>query len=197
MLPTAYFHATIPVPDELRQQLRANQRDGDGALLKAAATAIVELARDRRFVVRPSAHGLDRWGHGRRARRPPHLDTAAVLSSARPLPSDRRRHLPRWPLLVSCPSGLPGSTQGLGQAVRGKLKALLGRRRPDLVLPASVWRKPWIVHITAWRAGKQAVLDYLARYVFRLAITNTRLVGLNDHAVTVRHTHCKSARWRT
>jgi hypothetical protein len=80
----------------------------------------------------------------------------------------------------------------LAKLVRGKLKALLGRRRPDLVLPASVWRKPWIVHITAWRAGQQAVLDYLARYVFRLAITNTRLVGLNDHAVTVRYTHCKS-----
>jgi hypothetical protein len=39
MLPTAYFHATITVPDELRQALRINQRDGYAALLKAVAGA--------------------------------------------------------------------------------------------------------------------------------------------------------------
>ena len=32
--------------------------------------------------------------------------------------------------------------------------------------------------------GEQAVLDYLARYVFRVAITNARIVGLDDEAVT-------------
>jgi cytochrome c553 len=41
------------------------------------------------------------------------------------------------------------------------------------------------------------VLDYLARYVFRVAITNTRIVGLDDQAVTIRHKHRKSNRWRT
>jgi hypothetical protein len=40
-------------------------------------------------------------------------------------------------------------------------------------------------------------LDYLARYVFRVAITNTRIVGLDDEAVTIRHKHRKSNRWRT
>jgi hypothetical protein len=85
----------------------------------------------------------------------------------------------------------------LAKLVRGKLKALLGRCRPDLVLPASVWRKPWVVHITSWGAGEQAVLDYLARYVFRVAITDARLVGLDEHAVTIRYKQRKSARWRT
>jgi Putative transposase len=28
--------------------------------------------------------------------------------------------------------------------------------------------------------GEQAVLDYLARYVFRVAITNTRIIGVDD-----------------
>jgi hypothetical protein len=41
------------------------------------------------------------------------------------------------------------------------------------------------------------VLDYLARYVFRVAITNARLVGLDEHAVTIRYKQRKSARWRT
>ncbi len=54
-----------------------------------------------------------------------------------------------------------------------------------------------MVHCTAWGEGEQAVLDYLARYVFRVAITNARIVGLDDQAVTIRHKHRKSNRWRT
>jgi hypothetical protein len=81
--------------------------------------------------------------------------------------------------------------------VRGKLKALLRRRRPDLVLPWSAWRKPWVVHITAWGEGGQTVLDYLARYVFRVAITNARLVTLDDQAVTIRYKQRKSSVWLT
>ena len=40
------------------------------------------------------------------------------------------------------------------------------------------------------------MLDYLARYVFRVALTNTRIVGLDDQAVTLRYKQRKSNRWR-
>ncbi len=50
MLPTHYFHITVTVPEELRAVLRANQRDGYAALMKTAAEAIIELARDPRHV---------------------------------------------------------------------------------------------------------------------------------------------------
>jgi hypothetical protein len=50
MLPVPYFHITITVPEELREVLRANQRDGYGVLMRAGAAAIIELARDRRYV---------------------------------------------------------------------------------------------------------------------------------------------------
>ena len=41
--------------------------------------------------------------------------------------------------------------------MRGKFRALLCRKRPDLVIPGTVWRKPWILHVTAWGNGEQAV----------------------------------------
>ena len=50
MLPIPYFHITITVPEELRDVLRANQRNGYALLMKVAAEAIIELARDRRHV---------------------------------------------------------------------------------------------------------------------------------------------------
>lgn len=54
-------------------------------------------------------------------------------------------------------------------------------------MPAEVWHKPWVVHITPWGEGEQAVLDCLARYAFRIALTNNRLVDLDGHTVTFRY----------
>src|SRR5215472_836164 len=50
MLPVPYFHVTVTVPEELRAALRRHQIDGYGALIKAAAAAIIVLARDPRWV---------------------------------------------------------------------------------------------------------------------------------------------------
>jgi hypothetical protein len=85
----------------------------------------------------------------------------------------------------------------LAKLVRGKLKTMLANKRPDLVAPAAAWAKPWVVHINHWGQGHDAVLRYLARYVFRVAITNTRIVALDDHTVTIRYKQRKSSRWRT
>jgi hypothetical protein len=86
-------------------------------------------------------------------------------------------------------------TGALAILVRGKMMALLKKRRPDLVLPKAVWRKPWVAHCTAWGDGADAVLEYLARYVYRVAITNSRIVGLDDTGVTIRHKERASGRW--
>src|SRR5262245_30022227 len=73
----------------------------------------------------------------------------------------------------------------LANLVRGKLRAALAKQRPDLLIPEAVWRKPWVVHCTAWGNGADAVLEYLARYVYRVAITNSRIIGLNAAGVTI------------
>jgi hypothetical protein len=54
-----------------------------------------------------------------------------------------------------------------------------------------------VTQCTPWGEGERGVLDYLARYVFRVAITNTRIVGLDDQAVTIRHKERVSNQWRT
>ena len=187
MLPIPYFHVTITVPEELRDALRANQRDGYALLMKAAAEAIVELARDRRHVgARVGVLAvLHTWTQ--QLLYHPHVH---CLVTGGGVSDDGRRWRPaRRAFLVP--------VKALAKLVRGKLRAAFQKRRPDLILPEAAWSKPWVVHCTAWGQGEQAVLDYLARYVFRVAITNARIVGLDDEAVTIRHKHRKSNRWRT
>ena len=186
MLPCGYFHVTITVPEELRDTLRGNQRDGYALLMKPAAEAIVELARDPRYV--GATVGvlavLHTWTQ--QLLHHPHVHCLVTGGGVSDDGADWRPARPAFLVPV----------KALAKLVRGKLRAALQKKRPDLVIPDAAWSKPWVVHCTSWSEGEQAVLDYLARYVFRVAITNARIVGLDDQAVAVRHKHRKSNRWR-
>jgi hypothetical protein len=187
MLPTDYFHVTVTVPQELRALLRANQRDGYALLMKAAADAIIELARDRSFV--GGTVGVLAVLHTWTQQLAYHPHVHCLVTGGGVSDDGRDWHPARKAFLVP--------STALAKLVRGKLKALLAHKRPDLIAPAAAWTKSWVVHITHWGQGEDAVLRYLARYVFRVAITNTRIVALDDRTVTIRYKQRKSARWRT
>ncbi len=53
-------------------------------------------------------------------------------------------------------------------------------------VPRQVWKKDWVVHCKAAGQGRQ-VLNYLARYIFRVAISNSRLERLENGQVTFRY----------
>jgi len=187
MLPVPYFHITVTVPAELREVLRANQRDGYGALMQATAAAIIELARDSRYVGGTVAVLAVLHSWTQQLNLHPHVHClvsgGGISEDATTWHPARRKFL------------LP--IKALGKLVRGKFRALLRQKCPDLVTPDAVWRRPWILHVTAWGNGEQAVLDYLARYVFRIALTNARIVGLDDETVTIQYKERKTGRART
>jgi hypothetical protein len=187
VLPCCYFHVTITVPEELRDTLRANQKDGYTLLMKATAEAIIELARDSRYVggtvgILAVLHTWTQQLHFH-----PHVHCLVTGGGV----SDDGQH---W---HPARNGFLVPFAALAKLVRGKLRAALAKRRPDLVVPDAAWSKRWVVHCTAWGEGDEAVLRYLARYVFRVAITNNRIVAVDERSVTFRHKHRASNRWRT
>src|SRR5271169_1175133 len=187
LLPVPYFHITITVPAELRAVLRANQRDGYGVLMQACAAAIIELARDPRYVGGTVAvlAVLHTWTQQLDLH--PHVH---CLVSGGGISEDASTwHPARRNFLVPI--------KALAKLVRGKFRAMLRQTCPDLSIPDAVWRKRWILHVTAWGNGEQAVLDYLARYVFRVALTNARIVGLDDETVTFQYKERKTGASRT
>lgn len=187
MLPCRYFHVTITVPEELRDVLRANQRDGYALLMKAAAESIIEIARDPRYV--GATVGVLAVLHTWTQQLIYHPHVHCLVTGGGVSDNGSHWHPARNGFLVP--------VRALAKLVRGKLKAALAKRRPDLVVPKAAWQKPWVVHCTAWGEGDEVVLRYLARYVFRVAITNSRIVGLDEKGVTIRHKDRKSMQWRT
>ncbi len=56
-------------------------------------------------------------------------------------------------------------------------------------------KKDWVVHCKAAGQGRQ-VLNYLARYIFRVAITNSRLERFENGQVTFRYRDNRSQQLR-
>jgi hypothetical protein len=187
MLPVPYFHITVTVPAELREVLRANQRDGYGVLMQAAAAAIIELARDPRYV--GGTVGVLAVLHTWTQQLNLHPHVHCLVSGGGISEDGNTWHPARRKFLLPI--------KALAKLVRGKFRALLRRKCPDLVIPEAVWHRPWILHVTAWGSGEQAVLDYLARYVFRIALTNARIVSLDDETVTIQYKDRRTGQART
>ena len=82
--------------------------------------------------------------------------------------------------------------KALSQVFLGKFIARLGASPHGLDtrgwerLRARLYAHPWVVYAKAPLAGPGQVLDYLARYTHRVAISNERIVAVTDKEVLVR-----------
>src|SRR5262245_22795753 len=76
--------------------------------------------------------------------------------------------------------------QSLSRIFRAKICAALNQAGLLEQVPRKIWAKPWVVHCLHAGCG-QKVLDYLGRYVFRVAIANSSLERIEDGQVTFRY----------
>ena len=177
LLPCPYYLVTCTLPRDLRALAFAHQRVVYGVLMRSAAAALQRLAADPRYVgARLGCLAvLHTWTRAMRYH--PHVH---LLVTAGGLSADGTQWIaPKHPAFL-----VP--VQALSVIFRAKVCAGLQRAGLlDQVAP-STWTTPWVVH--AQPAGRgQRVLDYLGRYVFRIAIANSRLEQVTDDDVTFRY----------
>jgi Putative transposase len=135
-----YFHVTVTVPEELRAALRRHQIDGYGALMKAAAEAIIVLARDPRWVggIVGVLAVLHTWTQ--RLVFHPHVH---CLVTGGGLSDDGATWHPAGKTFL-----FPKTA--LATLARARFRDAFARLCPDADLPPHVWQIPWVVHITPW-----------------------------------------------
>lgn len=177
LLPCPYYLVTFTLPRDLRALAFAHQRVVYGVLMRSAAAALQRLAADPRYVgARLGCLAvLHTWTRAMLYH--PHVH---LLVTAGGLSADGTQWIaPKHPAFL-----VP--VQALSVIFRAKVCA--GLRRAGLLdrIPPGSWTTPWVVH--AQHAGRgQRVLDYLGRYVFRIAIANSRLEAMTDDDVTFRY----------
>jgi hypothetical protein len=69
---------------------------------------------------------------------------------------------------------------------RGKVRAGLRQLKLEKEVATETWSKPWVVDCRPVGSG-EAALKYLAPYVFRVALSSNRLVGVANEEVTFRY----------
>jgi hypothetical protein len=177
LLPCSHYLITVTLPRELRAVAFAHQAIVYGALMRSAAAAVQRLAADSRYVGAQLGciAVLHTWT--RALLYHPHVH---LIVTAGGLSADRTHWIrPKNPAFL-----VP--VRALSVLVRAKLCAALNRAGFLDQIPAAVWTTPWVVHAQPAGNGER-VLDYLARYLFRVAICNSRLEHLDDQHVTFHY----------
>jgi hypothetical protein len=175
LLPVAYYLLTFTLPASLRSLAKSHPRQVYGLLMTAAVPSLQKLARDPQWVggTLPVLAVLHTWTRAMLFH--PHVHLLVPAGGLSPEGAWVGAKHPHF--LV------PG--YALSQIFRAKIKAGL-RKLQLLDATNACWQQKWNVHCRHAGTGTKA-LDYLARYVFRTAIANSRLEAIDPHQVTFRY----------
>ena len=172
-LPVPYFLLTFTLPQELRRIVRRHQKTLYSLLFRASAAAIQRLALDQRFV--GGQIGLIGVLHtwARNLSYHPHVH---YMVPGGGLASDGSG----W---VHSRKSFFLPVKALSILFRAKFRDALKKTDWFEEVSVEVWTRDWVVHCQPVGSGV-AALKYLAPYLFRVALSNRRICGLEDERVT-------------
>ncbi len=188
LLPVPYFLVTFTVPEALRKFVRAHQRDCYQALFDTGSQTIRDLASGKRFI------GTDRigffgalhtWGRDHAVYHP-HVHFVVPGGGVSQDGS-------RW---QACPANFLLPEKAASIVYKAKFRDAI--REAGLLdemnsVASDVWQQNWGVDVEPVGNGV-AALKYLAPYVHRVAISDNRIVSVDQTSVTYRFTPTGSKR---
>jgi hypothetical protein len=191
LLPVPYFHIVFTLPHQLSALVLQNKRLLYDLLYRTSAAAMLQLARDPKHLGADIGFlgVLHTWGQN--LQHHPHIHYIVPAGGLAP---DRSRWIESSPRFF-----LP--VEALSQVFRGKLceelRELFQQDRlqfhGSLASPSGfghfLWQlcqKDWVVYAKPPFGAAEQVLNYLARYTHRVAISNHRLVAFENDRVSFR-----------
>lgn len=175
LLAVPHFMVTFTIPQELRSLTRSHQKTLYNILFRASSQALQTLALDPRFVGGQLAMigVLHTWT--RDLHYHPHVH---YIVAAGGLTDDGQWKASRRDFLVH--------VKPLSMIFRAKFRDLLKKAGLFNQADGRVWKKDWVVHSEPVGSGV-AAFKYLAPYIFRVAISNNRILSLNGGQVTFQY----------
>lgn len=195
VLPTPYFHLVFTLPEQLRPLVHRNRRRLFALLFEAAAATLLTLATDPKHL--GATIGITAVLHTwtRDLSFHPHLHCVVTGGGLAPGGD-------HW--IASTYSRFLFPVQVMSALFRGKFMAgvvrLYERGELDLggpleslrdpeafgLLKDSLYRKRWVVYAKQPFGGPQQVFSYLGLYTHRVAISNRRVLAVDQNTVRFR-----------
>ena len=194
LLPTRYVHAVFTLPRELAPLALQNKKVIFNLLFKASAETLLEVARDPRHLGAEIGFFsvLHTWNQ--RLQFHPHAHCILAAGGLSPdhtrwVSSSRRFFLPIKVLSRvfrgKFVAGLKAAFHAGTLQFHGSLRHLAEPRVFASWL-RTLFRQDWVVYAKRPFGGPEHALRYLGAYTHRVAISNHRLVALEDGNVTFR-----------
>lgn len=186
-LPGPHFMITFTVPAQLRAFIRSHQKKAYPAMFAASSRALKKMAKDPRHIGGdlPGFYGvLHTWGRQMQFHPHIHFVVAGCAFSKKDMvchPVKNNFYLPIIPL---------------GTIYKAKFRELMKKAGLLDQIPPSAWEPAWNVNCQAVGESDEHANQYLATYVFKVAITDSR-VKTDNKAVFVTYKKQKSNRPRT
>ncbi len=185
-LPVKHTMLTFTVPALIKFFCRANQQAVYGAMFKASSGSIKALVKDPRFVGTdlPGFTGvLHTWG-----RMLPYHPHIHYIIPAGGLSPDRKK----W---ITARNSFYLPVRALSKIYRAKFKAEMEKLGLLNRIDPGAWATDWVVNCQAV-GNPEASLKYLAPYIFRVAISDSRILAVKDRKVTFCYRKTGSRRLR-
>jgi len=189
LLPCDYYHTIATVPSELRDVFRRHRKLMYGLLMRVSAEAVRELCADKRHL--GALPGILSVLHTWNGQLHYHCHVHMLITGGG-VSSDGEHWEPaRGKFLVP--------VHVLSRKIAAKFRDALKKQKSELfaTISAAAWRREWVSFCKHYGRGNDAVLNYLSRYVFRTAISNARILDMDDTHVTFRWKDRDSDTWRT
>lgn len=181
--PVPYAHLVFTVPDTLAEHCRAQPEALYRALFEAASQSVLRLAQER-YGIKPGMIAvLHTWGQNLHFH--PHIHLIVTAGG-----------MTKEGAWKPAPKGYFLPVRALSAIFRAKCFAALERLDQDL--PNKQLPKEWVVYARAPQADPASILLYLARYIYRVAIEESRIRSVDTDSVTFHykdyadHAHIKS-----
>ena len=188
LLPFTYFLATFTLPEQLRKLARSHQKLFYNILFKASSEALKLLAKDPKYL---GAHiGMVAVLHTWTRALFYHPHVHYLIPGGGIVTEGNNVRFAKDDFLMH--------VKALSVIFRAKFRDAL-KKNDDILfgkINKKVWKTAWVVHIKTVGNGKKA-LEYMGRYLFRVAISNNRILKTDKDKVTFRYTDSKTGRMIT
>ena len=188
IIPVKYFHVVFTVPACLHSIAMAHQREFYDCMFKAAWATVDAFAAKKGLASGMTAI-LHTWGSNLFYH--PHIHCI--------VPGGGVDKQGVWHHLKGCKhSDFLFPVAAMSTKFRGKFMSLLTRRlkEKDIVIEQSVrkhcFAKAWVVNSKPPAKGVGQVLEYIGRYAYRVAITNSRILDVTDSHISFDYKNYRS-----
>jgi hypothetical protein len=195
LLPVPYFHVVFTLPHDLSALALQNKKLLYDLLFAATAETLLEIAADPKHLGAKIGFlaVLHTWGQN--LQHHPHIHCVIpagglAAANARWIRAPTAFFLPVRVLSKVFRGKFVAGLKRLFQAHKiqfhGSLRALADTKQFRCFL-RQLYRRDWVVYAKRPFRGPEYVLQYLARYTHRVAISNHRLIAFEDGKVAFRY----------